>query len=242
MDYLEFSQDSESEEISQLLFTHEPREEFTSPTLLSKLLATQKPHEIPKIKCLRSLNAFLFKSQRKKANVKTYFLRAHKKATRLSLLDKSLKRSVDFSNDLTVAQKMAWECFCSFNTLNKHVMSDASQTDTGPRSDGVARRKSKSNPVSNNTIETPDCSAMSIPKSFNDEFLCKYFSIQTIAESFRRYIEFAFAEINCNELAQKFKFKCCRSHQHLALCSERWLMLKAELKTEFISAYAILEI
>ena len=201
----------------------------TTSQFLSERLTTHTTHEISTIIYLQLLILFKFAKKLKKSNVRTSLIRSHKNATRRSLENKIPKNANTEKNSIsnrTRAEITACENFCKFNLANADVMNDASMTDNSP--DSIAKKKCLLNQGARDIV---------LYKSYNDEFCSKYFSIQPVAESFALYIEFLFAEINCELLCKHFKFRCCDANLHLAACKELWLRLKNDLKTEFIDAH-----
>ena len=88
---------------------------------------------------------------------------------------------------------------------NKDLFLEVSKTESGPNTDGKAKRKNQ-----NENIE----------KSFNLVFCKNYFLAEEVRKSYFYYVLLVFGHFDINELIEKFQFKCCDS-LHDVVCIEK---------------------
>ena len=187
---------------------------------------------------LSALKSFHFKSRRKhssstliKPPKKAYFLekliRGHKYSTRKSLSGRMPKRTLSLINIRNVAQVIAWGNFCAFNLNpeNSQVLDNASQTESGPLTDGRTR---------GNMWRTIGRNA---PRTFNIEFYREYLRSDIVVDSFLLYLECLFADPDYDVICEKFNFRCCSANTHNDICKQKWVDLRKQVEDGFINKY-----
>ncbi|CAG9335408.1 unnamed protein product [Blepharisma stoltei] len=100
---------------------------------------------------------------------------------------------------------------------NRYVLETESLTESGPTTDGKKKRGK----------EIIDKSTQ---KSFNTEYVKRYFLNEATKISFYYYVELIFADMNPDVLCDKFDFFCCKPLDHDASCTEKWTSLKIYLQ------------
>ncbi|OMJ70198.1 hypothetical protein SteCoe_31880 [Stentor coeruleus] len=154
----------------------------------------------------------------KKEYLRCKIIRGHKRATRQIIKGKTPKATIhkfaiENSRSLDV-----WYSLKSIIDQNPNLFIDCSNTVSGPKTDGQAKRKNSEG----------------IEKSFNIAFCSNYFSNEKVRESYYYYIQLLFTNFNLTELCEKFNFKCCEGSPHKINCVEKWIMLKEYLEYHLI--------
>lgn len=157
----------------------------------------------------------------KKEYLRCKIIRGHKRAMRQIIKGKTPKAtlhkfSINDSRSLEV-----WRCLKALIDLNSGLFMDCSNTVSGPKTDGQAKRKNSEG----------------FEKSFNIAFCSNYFSHEKVRESYYYYIQLLFTSFNLTDLCEKFNFKCCKGDPHKIICVEKWVMLK-----EYLEYYLIKEL
>ena len=149
-------------------------------------------------------------------------LRGHNRATRQSIGHNVPKIKLHFVDSASVAQREAWKGFCKFNCDNRGIMMETSRTDNGPHTYGAARRSLRLDQINGRE---------NIQRTFGFGCCSEYFSNDIVVQSFLLYIDILFADLDCNLLCERFQIRCCEQDVHTALCDQRWLELKNQLKS-----------
>lgn len=190
---------------------------------ISLPLPSQSSRNLSRKKYILALKLFKDKKNRppKREYFRTKLIRGHKRAIR-HVLSKKIPTKTSNSVDINSKdQYTAWCIFKNFVNEHKFELEEISRTSNGPGTDGKCRRPSKN----------------ASDKTFNDNFCSIYFKNPFVKTSFIQYIDFLFSEIDCDLLNKRFDLKCCKLSSHLTCCSENWLALKNQLKTEFIQVH-----
>ncbi|CAG9328702.1 unnamed protein product [Blepharisma stoltei] len=131
-----------------------------------------------------------------------------------------LLNSYDFSDPSSFQLWIKLEN-CYFK--NKEELDLISRTESGPKTDGISKRKGRT---------------QSLEKSFNMSFCIRYFSSAAVLESFHYYIELIFLKLDPELLCRKFDFRCCTGG-HQPECFEKWLILKHYIKVMMIEELGV---
>ncbi|OMJ80464.1 hypothetical protein SteCoe_19267 [Stentor coeruleus] len=160
------------------------------------------------------LAPFFYRSKKplKKEYVRANIIRLHKKNIRMIMSNKkSLRRMKREMALFTDKQAKAFERFKDFTKNNWEIMSAICPTESGPMTDGKARRKGSKNKAA---------------KSFNDTYVRDYFADYRMRESFSYFIDYIFAEENSSLLVSSLNYFCCLNENHSEKCISHWLGLK----------------
>ena len=112
---------------------------------------------------------------------------------------------------MTEKMVQAWEALGTFVSMNTSALDDISKTQSGPATDGKAKR---------NNGKTAE------ERTYNDAYCKKYFLCDEVRESFHLYIEYLFSDCSPDFLCKTFKYYCCKEAAHSSICISNWLKLK----------------
>lgn len=113
-----------------------------------------------------------------------------------------------------------WGKFQALYRANVEKIKEISKTCSGPETDGKSKR--------NNGERAPHL-------SFNNEFCKEFFSERAMKTAFLLTIELIFSDFSPDALSKKLKFYCCKDHEHLDQCWNKWNTLKWYLENDYFS-------
>ncbi|OMJ67672.1 hypothetical protein SteCoe_35089 [Stentor coeruleus] len=184
------------------------------------LLENIKENEKVDVFVLRNFISDKFSTPKppKKEYLRCKIIRGHKRAMRQIIKGKTPKATLHkFSTD-DFRSLDVWRCLKVVINQNPNLFMDCSNTVSGPKTDGQAKRKNSEG----------------IEKSFNIAFCSNYFSHEEVRESYYYYIQLLFTNFDLKVLCEKFNFKCCNGDPHKINCVEKWVMLKEYLEYHMI--------
>lgn len=156
----------------------------------------------------------------KKEYVRCKLIRGHKRAIRQILKNIIPKTTIHKFSATDIKAHNLWLLIQQIVIKNIPTFAGLSKTESGPITDGRAKR-------SNESLKKCE-------KSFNAAFCKAYFSNQDVRESFSHYLNLIFVDFDPNILTKKFEFSCCRNDKHTVECLEKWCELQKYLKNEML--------
>lgn len=154
----------------------------------------------------------------KKEYLRCRLIRGHKRINR-QLCMRGFPIGILNNFDLSYeSAKSIWEQLEKIYLENKQEMDDTSKTESGPKTDGISKRKVKTK---------------NLEKSFNLTFCQRYFKSSAVLKSFYYYVDLVFYKLDAELLCKKFDFRCCEGN-HLPECIEKWLILKQYIRVMMI--------
>jgi hypothetical protein len=169
---------------------------------------------------------FRFRDKNNKEPKKEYLrckvIRAFKRAVREALAGKTPKTKLHQVMKEFPASVDAWNRFAMQCRMERNGIAGSAQTESGPNTDGKAKRKTEAN-----------------SKSFSDSFCREFFSNSTVANLYGAFIEVVFSVMKCEVMIKRFgeemptahnaRKKCCGEK-----CQESWEILKGYLMVDMI--------
>lgn len=155
----------------------------------------------------------------KKEYLRCKLIRGHKRAIRQikkGIIPKTTLHKFDLNNRKSLR---IWNEMIKIFENHTQIFLEISKTESGPNTDGKAKRKS---------------SSTKIEKSFNSAFCKKYFLHEEVRRSYFFYVQLLFVEFDIMTLISKFQFRCCREDVHSVNCIQNWIGLKNYITEEMI--------
>jgi len=144
----------------------------------------------------------------KKEYLRCKLIRGHKRANR-QIKDGVHPNKTIHKFDLANGKaRDIWHTLQLHFFKNRDVLEIESLTESGPTTDGKKKRGK----------EIIDKGTQ---KSFNTEYVKRYFLNEATKISFYYYVELIFADMNPEILCDKFDFFCCKPPHHDASCTEK---------------------
>ncbi|OMJ74524.1 hypothetical protein SteCoe_26526 [Stentor coeruleus] len=156
----------------------------------------------------------------KKEYVRCKLIRGHKRAVRQILSNLIPKTTIHKFNATDIKAHSLWLLIQQIVSRNLSTFQGLSKTESGPITDGRAKRTNES--------------MKKCEKSFNAAFCRAYFANNDVRESFCHYLNLIFVEFDPVILSQKFEFSCCRNQKHTVDCLQKWSDLQRYLKTDML--------
>ena len=144
----------------------------------------------------------------KKEYLRCKLVRGHKRAIRQILSNIIPKTTIHKFNSTDVKAHSLWTLMIKIINKDSSLFTNMSRTESGPITDGRAKRSAES--------------MQNSEKSFNAAFCKVYFSNVNVRESFFQYINLIFVDFDPATLCKKFDFMCCRGNTHSVQCMEKW--------------------
>lgn len=102
---------------------------------------------------------------------------------------------------------------------NHKDISIISKTESGPKTDGIAHRKSEN----------------AIYKSHNSTFCKEFFSHSYMREIFKLMLNLIFTDFSPKRCCERFQFFCCLNAEHNEGCINKWSELKKYLEKKYFT-------
>ena len=162
----------------------------------------------------------------KKEYIRCQSIRAFKRSIRDSLKENYIPRaklhSVDKANYASLNE---WREYSGYVVEYRYLYEDLAQTETGPNTDGKAKR------------DYENCH-----KSFNDAFCVQFFGESHVKQLFSRFIRLVFSRMSCKILTKKFEISPCGCkknfnssiHSNEKECISKWKIMKDYLQTTML--------
>ncbi|CAG9325969.1 unnamed protein product [Blepharisma stoltei] len=199
-DFLDFPQPSPVRVPEGLVDTEEP--------FSTRRKSTSGRKQIVDTKILNRFESLSKPKPPKKEYLRCKMIRGHKRANRQIEKGTLPQKTLNVFSDKAQSY---WDQLTKCFHLYRHILSEESKTEAGPRTDGKSKRT---------------CEENGLQKSFNGKFCKKYFEPIQVRESYFYYTEYIFSEFDPDVLCKKFKLRCCRAPQHTSECMNSWKLLK----------------
>lgn len=162
----------------------------------------------------------------KKEFFNAFIIRAIKRAIRYMIAQKTPKTTCIAVNNTLTNEANIWNKLSDIYRQDVDLMKRISQTESGPLTDGKAKRDLSQDSKNE--------------KSFNNPFCKAFFSNSLIREAFVTIIDLIYTNANSQKLCDKFKFSCCLTRMHNEDCENKWIRLKEYFKEDYFVEMEVL--